>query len=304
MLLLVISTLCIKVVMDKRSVQFIKGMPMPSLYKLYIELTRKCNLTCAHCLKGCAQNKDISEEYLYKAFYLFNKMDWLVLGGGEPFLNLKGIYETVHQIIDQNVKVNHIFISTNGCCENIDTNDVMDLLLQLKSLCRDSLILQLSNTQYHKDSKSEQQHACYQYFKDKLYEYKIQYIEYNHIKEIDLVPEGNAKNNLLSSCFFHNIPVNQITALCKDTVLIEFIKDGLLYITCDGDVAVDCHSYENIPDFTIASLDEFVESVYPGKLLLDRLAESNLIQYKDYVDFLHEKEIEELVEIWYTPNHG
>jgi MoaA/NifB/PqqE/SkfB family radical SAM enzyme len=280
----------------------ISGFPMPSLYKLYIELTRKCNLTCAHCLNGRAQNKDISEEYLYKVFSVFNEMDWLVLGGGEPFLNLKGMYETTKQIIDQNVKVNHIFISTNGCCENIDTNEIMELLLHVKSLCRDTFILQLSNTQYHLDSKSERQHARYRSFKDKLNDYGIQYIEYNHIKETDVIPEGNAKNNALSSYFFHNLPGNQITALCRDSILIKFIKDGLLHITCDGGVAVNCHSYENIPDFTIALLDEFVESVFPGKLLVDRLVESNLIQYKDYEDFLREKEIEDLVEIWYPPN--
>lgn len=33
---------------------------------IVIEVTRKCNLACDHCFRGCAQNMNIKLEYIDK----------------------------------------------------------------------------------------------------------------------------------------------------------------------------------------------------------------------------------------------
>ena len=35
---------------------------------LGIELTQKCNLTCSHCFRGAARNRNISKEIIEKVF--------------------------------------------------------------------------------------------------------------------------------------------------------------------------------------------------------------------------------------------
>lgn len=45
-----------------------------------IEVTRRCNMCCDHCLRGMAQNLDI-----------IVLPDHVFFTGGEPFLNVKAI---------------------------------------------------------------------------------------------------------------------------------------------------------------------------------------------------------------------
>ena len=40
-------------------------------YKVVIEVTRRCNMNCAHCLRGDAQNLDISIDVIDRFFDAF-----------------------------------------------------------------------------------------------------------------------------------------------------------------------------------------------------------------------------------------
>ena len=39
------------------------------LNEFAIEITRKCNMKCAHCLRGEAQKRDIHKKYITKVYY-------------------------------------------------------------------------------------------------------------------------------------------------------------------------------------------------------------------------------------------
>jgi len=55
---------------------------------LIIEITRKCNFTCDHCLRGEAQNKDIDHKVIDAL--LDNNIEYIsniTFTGGEPSLN-------------------------------------------------------------------------------------------------------------------------------------------------------------------------------------------------------------------------
>ena len=59
-----------------------------SFANLAIEVTRKCNMHCAHCMRGDAQNADISEGKLSKFLSQVNFIGSLTITGGEPTLNV------------------------------------------------------------------------------------------------------------------------------------------------------------------------------------------------------------------------
>lgn len=54
---------------------------------LILEVTRKCNLHCAHCLRGDAQCVDMSKSTIDKLMPMLGKVSSVTFTGGEPSLN-------------------------------------------------------------------------------------------------------------------------------------------------------------------------------------------------------------------------
>ena len=55
-----------------------------SVNNLIIEITRKCNMNCEHCLRGNSQNIDVNFEHVEKLFSQIDYISTLSFGGGEP----------------------------------------------------------------------------------------------------------------------------------------------------------------------------------------------------------------------------
>ena len=51
-----------------------------------IEISRKCNLYCTHCMRGEAESLTINKEILEKFFDEVKSANVLVISGGEPFI--------------------------------------------------------------------------------------------------------------------------------------------------------------------------------------------------------------------------
>jgi hypothetical protein len=79
-----------------------------------IELTRRCNSRCAHCLRGKAQARDISLEHLETFFQKTEMIECLTLTGGEVSLVPKLINATLDLAQKHNTKITHCGIVTNG----------------------------------------------------------------------------------------------------------------------------------------------------------------------------------------------
>ena len=58
------------------------------VYSLILEVTRRCNMCCAHCLRGEAENIDMQKETIDKVLDLVDKIEHVTFSGGEPSLNL------------------------------------------------------------------------------------------------------------------------------------------------------------------------------------------------------------------------
>jgi hypothetical protein len=230
--------------------------------ELYVELTRNCNLHCAHCFYGEAQNAVMNEKTLQQVFQEFKHVDCLVAGGGEPFLNFAGIKQIAGKIIREKINVDTFFIATNGCVENIDGDEVIRLLSELQRFNKTELILKLSNTPYHCKARSEKENVIYQSFKSKLEENKISFFEF--FEDEEFINEGNAKANKIIAT------EKQFEVIKDENFTKKAIEDKILKITCEGDIIAGCcHSYANAEKYKILSLKDYLRN--GGLLTSDKI---------------------------------
>ena len=59
-----------------------------SYKELAIEVTRRCNMQCSHCMRGHAENHTISKEVVDRLLDEVSVVGRLLLTGGEPFLEV------------------------------------------------------------------------------------------------------------------------------------------------------------------------------------------------------------------------
>lgn len=79
-----------------------------------IEISRRCNLDCSHCMRGEAQNSKISTELLNKFFDDVKSANVLVISGGEPFMCYEEIKSLIEVIKSKHVFIPKVLIVTNG----------------------------------------------------------------------------------------------------------------------------------------------------------------------------------------------
>lgn len=89
------------------------------VYGLILEVTRRCNMNCAHCLRGEQEDVDMSMETMKKAFDLFDEVCEITFTGGEPSLNVPLINAAIDLMQKKNMSPSSFFIATNGK-ENVD----------------------------------------------------------------------------------------------------------------------------------------------------------------------------------------
>lgn len=81
---------------------------------LVLEVTRRCNMLCEHCMRGDAQNLDMSNEVINKVFEQVHAVSDLTLSGGEPSLAVSVIEKVTEHIIMRGTEVSNFFVVTNG----------------------------------------------------------------------------------------------------------------------------------------------------------------------------------------------
>jgi len=125
------------------------------LANLAIELTRRCNLRCEHCLRGNAQKRDINTYTIDLLFKQISYVNILTLTGGEPSLCPDLIKQVIDSCTYYNVVVDNFYISTNGVIHE-DYSRFMTQIIQLWCMCSDNEIssVHISNDPYHTDAAS------------------------------------------------------------------------------------------------------------------------------------------------------
>lgn len=79
-----------------------------------IEITRRCNLKCRHCLRGDAQDVDIDLRTIDALVEQTAKIYNLSFTGGEPTLNVSAIAYTLDALRGHKVPLHSIEVATNG----------------------------------------------------------------------------------------------------------------------------------------------------------------------------------------------
>lgn len=89
-------------------------MKFTYVYNLVLEITRRCNMNCAHCMRGDAQGVDMSRTIIDRALDSADHIGSIVFSGGEPSLVPELIQYTLSQCKEKNIPVDSFYIVTNG----------------------------------------------------------------------------------------------------------------------------------------------------------------------------------------------
>ena len=81
---------------------------------LIIEITRRCNMACDHCLRGDAQNLDITRQMLVKIFEPIASIDSITFTGGEPALRPQILMDALEVVKLFQIDVSQVYIVTNS----------------------------------------------------------------------------------------------------------------------------------------------------------------------------------------------
>lgn len=100
--------------------------------QLVIEVTRKCNMHCAHCMRGDSQNIDLNEGKLAKFISQIGYIGSLTFTGGEPTLNIPAIRAALTYCKLYDIPVMDFYIVTNG--KEI-TNEFLNTLIDWYVYC-------------------------------------------------------------------------------------------------------------------------------------------------------------------------
>ncbi|MCI8472319.1 MAG: radical SAM protein [Clostridiales bacterium] len=236
---------------------------------LMLEVTRKCNMRCAHCMRGEQQDETMPTDTIQKLFEYVSEIEQLSITGGEPSLAPEPIRWIAYFAKSYSIKIGSFFCATNA---GEYSKEFVDALNGLYTVCTapDKCILTISTDQYHSEADPKA-----------LSEYrKLSY--YSTEKEKGFLPKGNillegraAENNLgrFSKPFTEHIydfDMHGWNMHIGDRIYINALGDVLL----DPDLSYLNQTDENIGNIWQSPFDQIlIESFY--KLPEQYLPENN-----------------------------
>ena len=184
--------------------------------QVIIEVTRRCNMSCLHCLRGEPQNINISDNVLNNFLTLFKnqKINTITISGGEPSIVPEKVSKIIHLIKINNIKINNIYLMTNG------TNSTFIKTFRRKSNgVFDNIHINKSSDPFHFEKRAfnswlKNIDECLEYYKSKGY---------------SLIKQGRAKNLNIKDDF--NI----------GTFRLPWQKHSVIYLNCNGDIIRDAY---------------------------------------------------------------
>lgn len=192
------------------------------LNKVVIEVTRRCNMSCPHCLRGDAQNIDIDLEILDK--FLSNFKDCYIrevfFTGGEPTLNIEAVKRAVELVWKYNIKVQVFSIISNGKGISNRAIGIMNKVPNF-TLC-------LSQDEYH-DVLTEKDYAQLRKLKEGTIATRI--VDANNM---NLLAIGRARDNHIGIC------IKDYKGLIFSSYKNNLVIVSPIVCTCLGDVLNDC----------------------------------------------------------------
>lgn len=204
-----------------------------------IEITRKCNMVCDHCLRGKAQNMEISDEILDMFFSKVESIGELTITGGEPSLAPHKIEKIIELAKKHGVSIENFYIATNG---KQVSPAFMAAVVKLYCYCSDNemSVLHLSNDIYHDDVDHDnlKMLEVFKFFGRK-------FGDDGESGDYEPIYEGRAKDNSLGG---RDVPISSGEYGSMDEFVNEYGTgmEAEIYLNCRGNVVYGCNwSYKS-----------------------------------------------------------
>lgn len=241
-----------------------------SVNSLVIEVTRRCNMHCDHCIRGDAQNCDISIESIKKIAETIQPAS-VTFTGGEPSLNVKAIREYFVYAEKFGTMPSSFFVATNGLTNQEEL--AVELLkaygkMDEKEYCELALSRDIFHDAYWDDSKS---------YDNTIFEGLSFFSKEGKAHATDgsdslnwVMPIGRAADNGMGNeSNFVDIPITSLDYLCQtaDHSFIEsedtlYLWFDTIYVSANGNITTICDiSYKDIDNLYLATIDNFAENV-------------------------------------------
>ncbi len=220
--------------------------------ELELILTQKCNLACAHCMRGDCSPKEINEDTLKNIFKKIHYVENLSLGGGEPSLAPHVVRKITQVLKENDVIVKSVNFTSNG---TTCSDEFIEALLELKeylAIC--------TNKKAYFTSKEETDliYACFSFddfhiseiidrgFQiEQIYENVAKYqnalsekcsIECRVSCDVDIYNSGRAKQ--IKDKQINKVRPMSVSDWKYPYILLDetIIVGGVMTISCDGEI--------------------------------------------------------------------
>lgn len=220
--------------------------------ELAIEITRKCNLKCEHCMRGESQDSSITKEIIDKIFKNVEDCQSVAFLGGEPLLEIELIEYLVTKII-KNWNTEVIQLTTNGTLKDKRIIEIFNTFCKSKQY-RQAFII-ISADEFHNKNESDK---TYNYFLNLAKNTNIELIKKEDISQLKL--EGRAieyiKNNPKSKYLKPGTIIKSLPKKHRIKVIDNKTFCSML-ITTNGDLSFNEEiSFNDIDKISIGNIKE------------------------------------------------
>lgn len=219
------------------------------LYSLIFEVTRRCNLSCEHCLRGDAQGMDLSRETVNKVLDNVESIGCLTLSGGEPTLNMPMVRYIFEEIQRRKIPMSSFYIVTNGLENQME---LAQLLLETITYCDEPEMcgVSISLDIFHDNEK-------------KAHTSPLHYLSFfNRDKENGdfhgmkgILKRGRAASESFGYGRVANPTIDfyDDMQICGDNLYIG----GDFYVSAAGEICADCDlSYDMMKDYLVTTVND------------------------------------------------
>lgn len=120
-------------------------MPKIACLDLILEVTRRCNMKCCHCLRGDAEDLDMPHDVIKNLFAEIRSTDILTFSGGEPSLAVPVMRDALQECVRNNIDIREVYIVTNGL---VVSDEFIQICRDWDAYCLNRQLVPVRNDRY------------------------------------------------------------------------------------------------------------------------------------------------------------
>ncbi len=222
---------------------------------LVIEITRKCNTICDHCLRGESENKEISYIAMEETLKQFDRISNITFTGGEPSLNPEAIQHFLSICKSKRIEVGSFYIATNAIHASDEfVKSLLDLWLYCDEMVEDEIGgVAISNDFFHTpDSETVKRLKAFKFTNLRYSEKRKGFYDGSYLINEGFQYDNMNEGRILEPENFDYLDLDEF----KESGYFQDIK---LYLNCKGQIILGCDwSYQNQEDHVLCNATESI----------------------------------------------